>query len=175
MHGRLLDDHADQGESALQQFAEREARRHLREVRQNLAAGQQDPHILGLELKLMRAAVDLQPHPGDRHLEPNARALDRRFDIWGEPVQLDRPFHQPPNAHERGKNQNRDKGARPAEDPVDHGVRAAADPPRRQPVQRKAAARRAAQRRERGDARCAPVLTGHTGRASVAELDRITR
>jgi hypothetical protein len=62
----------------------------------------------------------------------------RRFDVGREPVKLDRSLHQAPDAAKGDQDEHSGKGA----DPTEHMMRAAADMPRRSPVQPKAGTRR---------------------------------
>ena len=64
--------------------------------------------------------------------EPDAGTLERRLDIGRQPVQLDRPLHQAPDAEQ----QHQDHDRRERADPAQHAMGAATDPAGRPPMQR---------------------------------------
>jgi hypothetical protein len=110
------------------------------------------------------AAVDAEAHPGDRHLEPEAGMIERRLHIGRQPVELDRPLHQAPDAEQCNEDHHGGERGEPAQ----HVMRAAADMARRPAVEMQAPAR--ARRRN-----CAPLATGLTRvgrRQNVARLVR---
>src|SRR6266550_4287797 len=69
-------------------------------------------------------------HPADRDLETDPGALEPGFDIGRQPIQRDRPLHQPPDDEAGDQNQHRGKRAEPHE----AMMRAAPDPPHRRPA-----------------------------------------
>ena len=64
----------------------------------------------------MRGAVDPEAHPRNRHFEPGPGALERRLDIGGEPIELDRALHQAPDAEQGDQDQHRGERAEPAQE-----------------------------------------------------------
>ena len=96
------------------------------------------------------------------------QALERRLDIGGEPIQLDRALHHPPDAKERDQDQNSGERAEPAQ----QVVCAAPDMAHRAVAEQPATMRR---RSRAGGHDRLPRLTGLDAWASVATLVGIRR
>ena len=64
---------------------------------------------------MVRCAVDAEADAGDRHLETDPGALESRLDIGRQPIQRDRPLHQPPDAKAGDQDQHGGKRAEPAQ------------------------------------------------------------
>src|ERR1700720_422064 len=110
----------------------------------------------------MRRAVDAEAHAADRHLEPDPRTLEPRRDIGRQPIERDRPLHQPPNDKDAEQKQHPGNRAKPDE----AVMRAAPDPPHRCAFAGPAMRRAVSFRR---------LLTGFGRRASVASAAGIAR
>lgn len=66
----------------------------------------------------MRLTVDRDANPRHRDPKPGARALEGLLYIRNEPVELDRPLHQAPDAHTGDKDQHRGNAAEPDQNAV---------------------------------------------------------
>jgi hypothetical protein len=110
----------------------------------------------------MRRAVDAEAHAADRDLEPDPGALEPRRYIGRQPIQRDRPLHQPPD--DKAGDQDQHPGNRA--EPDDAVMCAAPDPPRRRAPDSPAMCRVVSLR---------PLLTGFGRRASVARPAGIAR
>ena len=106
---------------------------------------------------MVRRAIDAETHPADHDLETDPGPLEPRLDIGRQPIQRDRPLHQPPNDKAGDENQHRGNRA----EPDNAMMHAAPDPPGRR-------APGVPTTRRFGPIR--PVLTRFGRRASVASL-----
>jgi len=126
MHDRVFDRDLRRRQPAADQGAGAEARRHFREIGDRLAVRQRHADIFGPQMQFVGRTVEAEAHAGDRHAEA-AGAGEGVLDIGHQPVELDRPLHQLPDA-ETGK---QDQYAGDRAEPDQETVRVAADAQRR--------------------------------------------
>ena len=131
----MLDRQLGRHQLAAQQRADAEARRHLREAGHRLPVGLHDAHVFRPQPEVVGRPIDAKAYPGNRDTAPDTSALEGRFDIGNQLVELDRPLHQPPHPEPRCEDQDGSDRACPSERvmrvPADMANERAAAPPLR--------------------------------------------